>query len=61
METVLPKISQRTAETATSGETTGLGVNLAKRTAIIGKLRKRKPVNVMTARMGGRPPALAGA
>ena len=61
METVLPKISQRTAETATSGETTGLAVSLAKRIAIIGKLRKRKPASVMTARMVGRPTALAGA
>ena len=61
METVLPKISQRAVETAISGETTGLAVSLAKRTAIIVRLKKRKPANVMTARMVGRLPVLAGA
>ena len=61
METVLPKISQRTVETAISGETTGLAVSLAKGIVIIGKLRKQKTASVMTARMGGLLPVLAGA
>lgn len=61
METVLPKISQRTAETAISGETTGLAVSLAKKIATIGKLKKRKPASVMTAHMVGHLPVLAGA